>query len=430
MATENKGQVAWDKLFEKYQILQKIDSNGSFVLKATEIKEFYEPRLMTKFDNSDQLPELFSRNKIAILPITRGSYELGRYEIFHKFSDFNQPKKAIDFQNNYESLDFLNITSESTAISCAYVSRIMQDFIGEELVPTISGRMSSNEFKFSVNVHNSTSKEISVVKSQIEIDGGYETPSSLVLIEAKNFISDDFIVRQLYYPYRRWQDAIRKPVRNIYLTYSNGTFELREYEFTDRFNYNSINLIRCQRYVIGSVAINAESIQEIIHTTSLLPEPVGVPFPQADSFERVINLCELIKNQISGALAKSEITSNYAFDARQTDYYLNAAKYLGLVQELRTDEGKCYCLTEKAKIIFKEDYSRRQKHFIALILSFQAFRTTLQQYFATGTNPSKRSIISNITRLELSRPVNETTASRRASTVSNWVKWIVEQIED
>ena len=38
-----KGQVAWDKLFEKYQILQKIDSNGSFVLKATEIKEFYEP---------------------------------------------------------------------------------------------------------------------------------------------------------------------------------------------------------------------------------------------------------------------------------------------------------------------------------------------------------------------------------------------------
>lgn len=430
MATENKGQVAWDKLFAKYQILKEIDSKGSFVLKATEIKEFYEPRLMTKFDNSDQLPDLFSKNKIAILPITRGSYELGRYEIFHKFSNLNQPKKAIDFQNNYQSLDFLNITSESTAISCAYVSRILQDFIGEELVPTISGRMSSNEFKFSVNVHNSTSKEISVVKSQIEIDGGYETPSSLVLIEAKNFISDDFIVRQLYYPYRRWQDAITKPVRNVYLTYSNGIFELREYEFTDRLNYNSISLIRCQRYVIGSAAINTESIQEIIDTTNLLPEPVGVPFPQANSFERVINLCELIKNQIGGSLTKPDITSNYAFDVRQTDYYLNAAKYLGLVQEITTDEGKIYCLTNKAKIIFNEDYSHRQKHFIALILSFRVFRTTLQQYFATGISPSKHEIVANINSVELSRPVGGDTVSRRASTVSNWIKWIIEQIED
>ena len=42
---------------------------------------------------------------------------------------------------------------------------------------------------------------IKVNNSQIEIDGGYEGAESLTIIEAKNNIADDFIVRQLYYPY-------------------------------------------------------------------------------------------------------------------------------------------------------------------------------------------------------------------------------------
>ena len=83
-----------------------------------------------------------------------------------------------------------------------------------------------------------------LINSQIEIDGGYEGDSSLNLIEAKNYISDDFLIRQLYYPYRLWSNKIGKRVRPIFLTYSNGIFHLREYEFVTPELYNSIRLIQ------------------------------------------------------------------------------------------------------------------------------------------------------------------------------------------
>ena len=84
-----------------------------------------------------------------------------------------------------ESIDYKDITSESIAINCAFVSKILHDFTGEEnLLPTVSGRMSSSVFDFTINSGQNILK-INVDNSQIEIDGGYEGDSSLNLIEAK-----------------------------------------------------------------------------------------------------------------------------------------------------------------------------------------------------------------------------------------------------
>ena len=46
----NKNDIAWKKLFEKYDILDEISNNGYYEISADQIKEFREPRLMTKFD--------------------------------------------------------------------------------------------------------------------------------------------------------------------------------------------------------------------------------------------------------------------------------------------------------------------------------------------------------------------------------------------
>ena len=35
---------AWEKLFEKYDILNKIQNDGAFFITAKQIKEFKEPR--------------------------------------------------------------------------------------------------------------------------------------------------------------------------------------------------------------------------------------------------------------------------------------------------------------------------------------------------------------------------------------------------
>jgi len=84
-------------------------------------------------------------------------------------------------------LIYKDITSEATAINCAFVSKILHDFTEEEnLLPTVSGRMGSSSFSFDINSSNGLSR-INVENSQVEIDGGYEGDSSLNLIEAKNY---------------------------------------------------------------------------------------------------------------------------------------------------------------------------------------------------------------------------------------------------
>lgn len=64
--------TAWEKLFDKYQILDRVDRDGQFQISASQIKEFREPRLMTKFDHRVNLPAIFRKHNLAILPVTRG----------------------------------------------------------------------------------------------------------------------------------------------------------------------------------------------------------------------------------------------------------------------------------------------------------------------------------------------------------------------
>ena len=66
---ENKNDVAWEKIFEKYDLLSEIAKNGVFEITADKIREFREPRLMTKFDHKVNLPKIFSSSiKSAIIP--------------------------------------------------------------------------------------------------------------------------------------------------------------------------------------------------------------------------------------------------------------------------------------------------------------------------------------------------------------------------
>ena len=53
---------AWEALFQKYDILSRIAAEGQFFISANQIKEFREPRLMTKFDHRVNLPALFADN--------------------------------------------------------------------------------------------------------------------------------------------------------------------------------------------------------------------------------------------------------------------------------------------------------------------------------------------------------------------------------
>ena len=420
--------TAWELLFTKYDILNRVDAQGLFEISAAQIKEFREPRLMAKFDHAINLPEVFTDNKLAILPITRGEYVISHFSAYHIFEPADAPVTRLSLPAYIQSLDSDNISSEAFALNCAAASGIIADFLqDEDIVPTVSGRMGSGAFTFNINSSNNRAPYlIQVNNSQIEIDAAYEGVRSLSLFEAKRDLSDDFLIRQLYYPFRAWQNRVSKPVRTFFLIYSNGVYRLYEYVFQDPYDYNALVLVCQKNYTIEDTAIECSDIQAVLHRARTVSEP-PIPFPQADSFGRVINICELLNEQ---ELSRGDVTEQYAFDVRQTNYYTDAARYLGLLDKRRDGSTPIYSLSNTGKRILGLPFKQRQLAYCDCILSHKAFSDTLREYFESGWMPSVEAIVQIMKQSNLYNIESDSTFERRSSTIKGWLNWVVGLIND
>lgn len=421
----NKNDIAWAKLFSKYRILNSIQNNGFFTITASQIKEFREPRLMTKLDHKLNLPNIFINNKLSILPISRGEYIISTFDTYNKFTNLSDNFQYISIPSHIQTLIPKFIINESIALNCAYACGILHDFIGDdELISTVNGRMSSGKFNFKIYT-SFKELDIQVDNSQIEIDAAYEGIESLSLCEAKMDISEDFIIRQLYYPYRTWSNRITKPINTIFMIFSNGTFNLYNYKFKDINNYNSIELIDQKNYII-STHITLEDIEYIVNNTSIVNEP-EIPFPQADRMDRIINLIELLNDK---PMNKNDITYKYEFDERQTNYYTDAGRYLDLIDKYRDIDGIIYFrLTDFGNHIMKLSYKDRQLSIIRAILSHRVFNKVLKIHLNTGNMPTKDKIISIMKDSNILNIDSESTYYRRTSTISGWINWILDRVE-
>lgn len=248
----NSSDDAWEKLFAKYEILSRVECDGMFKISATQIKKFYEPRLMTKFDHKIDLPKIFASNDLSILPVTRGDYLIGHFDAWHELEPINSPIIQASLPEHLQSLDAENIFSETIALNCALAAGIIADFTGDKnIFPSASNQMSSGKFDFNVNdTRNNSSHNIRVSNSQIEITAVLEGINFLMPVVAELDLSDDFLIQQLYYPYRTWRNKINKPIKPVLLVYSNGIFYMREYVFDEPENYNSLRLVRQKKYYI------------------------------------------------------------------------------------------------------------------------------------------------------------------------------------
>lgn len=175
---------AWAILFERYNILSHITQNGFYEIDANTIKTVREPRLMAKFDHKINLPDIFRKNGLSILPISRSRYIIGEYDAYQtvSYSPTVTPT-LISFPEHITSIDPTHLYSESAALHCAYVSGMIDDLIGELSLPTISGRMSSSSFDFLIRSKTNSEQHINITKSQVEIDAGYESDNHLFIVE-------------------------------------------------------------------------------------------------------------------------------------------------------------------------------------------------------------------------------------------------------
>lgn len=417
---------AWKKLIEKYRIVEEIHEKGIYHIKASQIKEFKEPRLMAKWDSSDSLPGVLKKNNVNILPDSRSSYVLGDFLLYETLPELDEPVNKMDYVElpEYESIDVNNISSESNAINVLILSGILDDFLGtNNTVETFNGRMGTGEFDFVIDTSRNKKQSIHVKNAQCEIDGGFENDDSIIIMEAKNVVHEDFHVRQLYYPFRLWRSKVRKPIRLVFSVYSNMIFRLFEYEFTDINDYSSIRLIKQKNYSLQDTSISFKELSEVRQETEITEDDAQAnnetPFIQANSFERVISLME---NMYENPMTPAQISELMDFELRQADYYFNAGKYLGLFEKINEDKQVQVRLTELGRQVVKYNYKKRQLKLVELILRHQIFAECFDYVIDNGEIPDKIFVETRMRSLDV---CNEGQIVRRASSVQSWMKWIV-----
>lgn len=418
---------AWDKLFEKYDILNKIQNDGVFFITAEQIKEFKEPRLMAKWDSSENLPSIFKKYKINILPVSRSEYVLSHFELYETIPILGE--KITEMQKveipEYETIDVENISSEANAINVLMLSKILDDFLDEEdNVATFNGRMGTGVFNFRVDRYRRSSINVNVKNAQCEIDGGMENNNSVVILEAKNVIHPDFHIRQLYYPFRLWENKVQKPIRLVFSIYSNQIYRLFEYRFEDKNDYSSIKLVNTKNYSLQDTKIELNELYEVYEKVKVIYDDdqnkTDIPFIQANSFERIISLMEILYEDDKST---EEIAEIMQFQIRQSDYYFNAGRYLGLFEKKPISGSRSVkvSLTKLGKDIAKLKYKERQLKLVELILKHDIFNRLFEKVYHSGTMPTPEEIRSIMRKNNV---CNTEEINRRSSSVYSWIKWI------
>ncbi|SFE22250.1 hypothetical protein SAMN02910327_00693 [Peptostreptococcaceae bacterium pGA-8] len=420
---------AWSKLFEKYDILNKIQSEGAFFITANQIKEFKEPRLMAKWDSSENLPSIFKKYSINILPISRNGYVLSDFKLYEPIPELGEhitEMQKVEIPE-YETIDIGNISSEANAINVLMLSKILDDFLDEDdNVATFNGRMGTGIFSFRVDRHRGSPFKVDVKNAQCEIDGGMENNNSVVILEAKNVVHPDFHIRQLYYPYRLWASKVVKPIRLVFSIYSNQIYRLFEYVFEDKDNYSSIRLVKSKNYSLQDTDIALNELYDVYSDVKVIYDDnqnnTNIPFIQANSFERIISLMEILFEENK---TTEEIAETMEFDLRQSDYYYNAGKYLGLFEKKDVEDEekivKKVSLSKLGKDTVKLRYKERQLKLVSLILEHEIFNKLFIKVYNSGELPTKEEI-QNIMREN--NVCNEGQIVRRSSSVYSWLKWI------
>lgn len=416
---------AWKKLLEKYPIVDEVEKKGSYRITADQIREFREPRLMAKWDSSDALPEALKRKKLNLLPDSRNSYVMSDFLLYQEIPELREHVARMTHVDmpEYESIDVNNISSEANAIHALTLSGILDGFLGDgRNDATFNGRMGTGVFDFRVNTARGIPRTVHVENAQCEIDGGFENARSVVIMEAKNVVHADFHVRQLYYPYRLWRTRVKKPIRLVFSVYSNMIYRLFEYRFADPEDYSSIELVQAKNYSLQDTQISLTELKTVRKQTAVRTDDdmdeTDVPFIQANSMERIISLLE---NLYGNPMTPGQIAELMDFELRQSDYYYNAGRYLGLFEKETVGGQVQVRLTSLGEKIFRMNYKPRQLKIVELMLEHRIFAEFFDAGAKTGRYPDKKVIGQRMRELHV---CNEGQIARRASTVERWLEWI------
>ena len=432
----SKNNIAWKKVFDGCLVLDQIAEYGEYHIMADELKKhgLREPRLMARMDSKRDVPPVFKENGLCILPCeARGNYIIGHFDAFVglDYSTKHLEKYPIRIKSKYDTLNPCNISKEPSAILSAFNYGILDKIAGEptaNLKMTNFGRESTAEFYFSINnTSGGAPYNIHVNRSQLEMDGVFESEDCIINIEAKIGTKENFIARQLYYPYRLIRDQTDKDILNVFLTYSGGSIFTHVFTVDDAINYNSFRLIERGRYDFFE-EISIREVSDLVNKATIADEPPGIPFPQANSMEKVIDTVDVI-NHYPG-INNKDLAYYLSIDERQGGYYGNACSYLGLVNRELHNGAFQYYLSTAGKEFLDLPPKARILHIIGLMAKHRAFNHFLKEYLEQNRPPDSKEVVDWLIKNIEKMNEDKGTPARRASTVVRWIKWIFDVCND
>ena len=248
---------SWQKIFDDYNIHRHNFGKTPFNISATQIKKACqnfkktgekEVRILCTQTKREDRPDIFKEKGLLLLPIRNGHYCIVKGEGYVDVPNIN--KEVILYKSKLSfDLDTSKVgQSEMQHLDYAYASSMIKTFVNDDsLVLTIRGRKYTEKpFEFFVN-----KQKIQVTGVQTEVDAGYEGKDKVVLIEAKNIKTDNVIIRQMYYPFRKWKQETNKQIINLFFQKEEDAYSIWQFEFENKEDYNSVKLRKAKKFKIN-----------------------------------------------------------------------------------------------------------------------------------------------------------------------------------
>lgn len=255
-ADESGNSPSWQAIFNRYEIADHDFDTAPFPISADQIKRACqhftktgekEVRILCKQDTRESRPQVFRDRGLFLLPVRNGAYVIVKGEGYMEIPDITSPLQ--DYQSEFPfELETSGVgNSEMQHLDRAYALSLIRHFVGDDsLVLTIRGRKYTPQFDFLVNGFPIRAKSV-----QTEVDGGYEGRNQVVLVEAKGDNASNTIIRQLYYPFRQWQNHTTKPISTLFFQRAgDDEYHIWHFVFDDPADYGSIRLLKSARYKI------------------------------------------------------------------------------------------------------------------------------------------------------------------------------------
>lgn len=419
------GSEVWDEVFLRSNLSQQIQADGVYFLSSKELNQVSKPmggpdaRNLVKFDHKNQMPTSLRKNNLSILPVARGEFAIGNFDIYAALAeDPSSPLINYSIPSHLETLQKLR--SETDSLIVGHHAGAISDLLGEEAAFVGGGKDSGPGFTMNVSSTGKNVREKLFIKKgvAIEIDGLFESESFILAIEAKMKSAVDFNIRQLYYPFRLLRERHSKSIRTLYLSVSNGIFDAREFVFVNPESISSFKQVNRTRFTFSSDKISRSEIEVLATKPVSVEIGHGYPVPQADNLERVIDLAQRLSE---GPMTKNQISNTYGFHPRQSDYYANAAGYLGLA---RRNGPSSWESTELGQRVFSLGFKERNLELIRSVFAQAAIRLGYQRFLRTNEIPNKEEALAIISEAEDLSKISGSTIPRRVSTLRGWVRWI------